>query len=80
MSSNQNTRTWTPGRYCKHSESQARTTSPAPPPEEGGLRSNPPEHPGDQFAQLRGHQHEGGQGDALDPGLGLEGNGAEGLA
>ena len=33
-------------------------------PEEGHLRSNPPEHPGDQFAELRGHQHKECQGDA----------------
>ena len=27
MNPNQNTRAWTPGRYCKHSESQARRLS-----------------------------------------------------
>ena len=38
------------------------------------------DRPVEQFAQLRGHKDQGGQADALQPGLGLEGDGAEGLA
>ena len=40
----------------------------------------PSDRPVEQLAQLRGHKDQGGQGDALQPGLRLEGNSAEGLA
>ena len=44
------------------------------------LHPYPPDCPVEQLAQLRGHQDQGGQGDALHPCLGLEGDGAKGLA
>ena len=40
----------------------------------------PSDRPVEHLAQLRSHQYQGSQRDALQPGLGLEGDGAEGLA
>ena len=52
----------------------------SPHQEEAMLCPYPSDRPGEQLAQFRGDEDQGSQRDTLQPGLGLKGNSAEGLA